>query len=443
MLHNPLTEARMTSTFFGLSFVELSSLNSNALPEELSVSRSSEEAAAAGFAPAKVLEQIKFTTNEVADSSLSVLARDGVVVMLEEAGSVVIRVTGVSSAEHKRFYHEFMTSELVVDKIMEAVGRARRSENAALVPRVAGLTLLTCVHLSDATNSQRAQSSMDFRFVLYDASIRQGSRLARCLLGAMRRLFRSKNFLIWFGVPGESIFTLNKTDEDGADTTSSSGLRFAGSVDGAYRAFLSRESALFVKKSKLTYELRRDLDIEERKLRGRSGGLTRSGFLVTSDSIDVDDIAKAMSRFLRRSTKQWQLSVAIPPVGAYQRVCVSLPGSIHSEDGAPIVHDNVTVVVALSATLVETPLLAELIELLPLFRRLQVLYLFDSGVTRATLNRVMTKCSSLSDLKAVIVDSELVDVHPLCLPAFLPPGDTDAVKERRIEKLLEICFSAF
>jgi hypothetical protein len=351
----------MTSTFFGLSFVELSSLNchSNA---ELAVSQTPEEtlSPAVGFTQAKELVKITFTTQGVADSNLAVLARDGVVVVLEEAGSTVVRVSGVSSADHKRFYRDFMTSELVLNKIMEAVGRARQSENAALVPRCAGLTFLTSVHLSDAANTPRAQNRMEFRFVLYDACIRQGTRLARCLLGAMRCLFRSKNFLIWFGVPGESIFTLNKKtdDEDGGDTT-----------DCSYRRFLSRKKELFMKKSELTFELRRDLCVDQRKLRGRSGGLTRSGFLVTSDSVDVDEIAKAMSRFLRRANKQWKLCVAMPPVGVCrQRVHVSLSDGIRTEDGAPIVYDNVAVVAAHSATLVDSPMLAELIELLPLFR---------------------------------------------------------------------------
>lgn len=184
------------------------------------------------LAEPKTLATLAFSADddELGNGPLRVLLRSGVKVEIEEAGSVVLRVSGVDNDVERTALCRAMLERgrWLGQKCLQA-RRSVAGNDVLLFPRCSGVRWLA--YQSAAQPPARPAPAVRFAFLLSTVSMMQGDLLAQFLLRALRRLFRSVHLLVWFGVSGQSRFQLTETSKSGRVTR-----RFMPPVDTRYRA---------------------------------------------------------------------------------------------------------------------------------------------------------------------------------------------------------------
>ncbi len=375
---------------------------------------------------ASELADIVFDGGELAKEDAAVLSRKGVRVLLEEAGSVIVRVLGLTEHDATSACTALRQAPLLLERKICAICNHARSVAFAeeRLPRATALTFVAVAHVAPLESS----GPMRWRFVPYDfaavanGSIEHAGRLASVLTACARRAFRTRDLLVWFGVPEMSVFDPTLYDpvpakRSGSATDGSVAPvmpRFADRVEIACGELFASKSlaAAFVPVAGPSARWLFAKKPTGRKVVNPKNVETASGFFVFSTRIDVKSGARFVHTFLKNACDFWREMPSLP-VGENQRLRVHRqrqPDAVELElevepAGSKLDHRRVVVIVATFRALSSDKCAEEFAARVRLCERLELLKLVKCGASDARMQEIINAAHEHAKLRAVVLDA--------------------------------------
>lgn len=346
--------------------------------------------------------QLSFEAHELlGDARLAALCRPGVRVDLEEAGSVVVCVSGVDDAAERTALCAALIERdrWLVAKCLAVKARAPLA-TAHLFPCLSSVRWL-------ASGSLVASGSTEVQhcFLPCVASVAQGRTVAKLLLRALRRLFGTQHFLVWFGAPGLSWLSL----ADVCDVPNSALYRPLCAT-GALSEFFAP-----------------------------SGSESDGGFFFASDVVDVRALMHCAQQLLRNLTTEWDAMPTIP-LGAHQRVTFfDATWRDVVPAGQPLDPANVVVLCAEYESLKEPSTAREFLALLRRCTRVEVVKVAECGASNELFRDIVGTAVLMPSTTAVVVSAADTHLHAKCVPADPCDPALSGERRRRAEAAFDVC----
>jgi hypothetical protein len=147
---------------------------------------------------------------------------------------------------------------------------------------------------------------------------------------------------------------------------------------------------------------------------------TGSGFLVTSNVVDVDALQRSVREFLQRSVDVWRETPTLP-IGANLRVNFDeLDKQLHithEPADRPFDHADVVILNASIGVLADDAAALRFLEELKKCTRAEIVNVAMSDVPERVLADIISTAAALATVKAIVVDDEHVYRHNKCVPA--------------------------
>lgn len=345
------------------------------------------------------LGQIEFDANEVAGTSLAPLASNRVKIVVEE-GSVVLRITGLADSSFAAMQADLFDSLLVKKKIKRVFDNASRRGELHHQPWPSSFAFMAATRVSKQQNP-----AVDFRFVPSNVGRVRGYMLARALLRFVRAATRSTELMVWFAEPGHSHFDFFDDDDEE---------RYSPGVKQIYCDFLC-QTAMFDAKHVFTGT---DIDgskvvhsADDSDVLGRVTSSPKSGFLITSDKIDVAAAALFVCDFLHRAER---LRAAYPklPVAGFKRLSFPADAGVGKDKAVCL---SVVAIEAECFSLENHDEVVRFVQLLRDCKNVEVIITEASCCSRESMLLIIDAISSHEHLHTLLVDDSHVDMHKLAV----------------------------
>jgi hypothetical protein len=433
----------MATRLFAMTLAELAPFSGryDGLEREAFLSRS------VNVAPT-VIGQLSFEPDELlVDKRLATLCRPGVRVELEEAGSVVLRVSGVADAVERAALCAALIErdQLLVAKCL-AIKASAPFATAHLFPCLSSVRWLASASViaDPAVDVAAASQSTEVQHCFLPCattSAAQGRMVAKLLLRSLRRLFDTQFFLVWFGAPGLSRFSL----DDFSDAPKST-RRFSARVEQLYRALFTSGalSAFFApcdSGDAWTMMSAPPGSAEPVALGNEhvSTAPCAGGFFFTSDVVDVRAMMHCAEQLLRNLSAAWDAMPTIP-FGTHQRVTFydSTWREVVPEDQT-LDPANVVVLCAEFESLKEPSAALEFRTLLQRCTRVEVVKVADCGASRELFRDIVGEAAAMPSTTAIVVSAADTHMHAKCVPADPCDPTLSGERRRRAEAAFDVC----